>query len=71
MQEVNCSGVDFQKVNCGGVDLQEVNCSGVDFQETEFSHQQAEVLFGRDFTVSQAFDILDRDDNGQVSTSSQ
>ncbi|KAL8563991.1 hypothetical protein ACOMHN_025322 [Nucella lapillus] len=34
--------------------------------EEEFPRYQAEVLFGKDFTVSEAFQLLDRDDNGQI-----
>ncbi|XP_070184563.1 uncharacterized protein [Littorina saxatilis] len=34
--------------------------------EKEFPRDQAEVLFGKDFTVTQAFEILDRDDNGRI-----
>ncbi|XP_076461608.1 uncharacterized protein LOC143294076 [Babylonia areolata] len=34
--------------------------------EEEFPRQQAEVLFGKDFTVSEAFQLLDRDNNGQI-----
>ena len=43
----------------------EVNCTGVDFQE-EFPRHQAEVLFGKDFTVNEAFNLLDYDNDGQV-----
>ena len=58
--------MDFGEVYCRIVDFWEVCSTIVDFQETEFPRQQAEVLFGKDFTVNQAFNLLDRDDNGQV-----
>ena len=64
--EVYCRGMDFWEVNCRCVDFGEVYCGGVDFQEAEFPRQQAEVLFGKDFTVNQAFDLLDCDNDGQV-----
>ncbi|XP_041367006.1 uncharacterized protein LOC121381726 [Gigantopelta aegis] len=34
--------------------------------ETEFSREQAELLFGKDVTVDKAFAILDQDGNGQI-----
>ncbi|XP_076468885.1 uncharacterized protein LOC143299503 isoform X2 [Babylonia areolata] len=38
------------------------------FQDkTVFSDKQAEVLFGKDFTVSQVFDLLDIDNSGEIS----
>ena len=40
--------------------------SSLNVQTTEFPREQAEVLFGKDFTVNQAFDLLDTDDNEQV-----
>ena len=64
--EVYCRGMDFGEVNCRCVDFGEVYCGGVNFQEAEFPRQQAEVLFGKDFTVNQAFDLLDCDNDGQV-----
>ncbi|XP_041365150.1 uncharacterized protein LOC121380414 [Gigantopelta aegis] len=34
--------------------------------ETEFSREQAELLFGKDVTVDKAFAILDQDGNGKI-----
>ena len=59
-------GLNRTELNRRGVDFWEVYCGGVDFQEAEFPRQQAEVLFGKDFTVNQAFDLLDCDNDGQV-----
>lgn len=35
-------------------------------QVADFPKEHAEVLFGKDFTVQKAFELLDRDNNGQV-----
>ena len=45
---------------------QSINHVQLKFQE-EFSTKSSEMLFGKDCTVHKAFDLLDKDKNGEVS----
>ena len=45
---------------------QSINHVRLKFQE-EFSTKSSEMLFGKDCTVHKAFDLLDKDKNGEVS----
>ena len=45
---------------------QSMNHVRLKFQE-EFSTKSSEMLFGKDCTVHKAFDLLDKDKNGEVS----
>mgnify|MGYP003690215219 CR=1 FL=1 len=45
---------------------QSINNVRLKFQE-EFSTKSSEMLFGKDCTVHKAFDLLDKDKNGEVS----